>query len=88
MGDPKPGTMRYASLRGVVDILLAVCAEFHITESELFDDWGSRSSGKAKQRAAFEIRARGLSWPEVGKVLGVHHTTALRAAKRWEKGRA
>lgn len=85
MADPKPGTMKYAILRGVGIVLVDICAEYNITPDELFGAWGIRSSWKAKQKAAYLLRQRGLSWPEVGKILGRSHTTVIKAAGRYEK---
>lgn len=82
---PKPGTWRYATMRGVCEPLNDVCEEFNITIDELFGERGSRSIGKAKQKAAYLLRQRGLSWPEVGKILGRSHTTVIKAAGRYEK---
>ena len=36
----------------------------------------------AKDARAFQLRVEGMAWREIGRALGVHHTTALRAARR------
>ena len=37
---------------------------------------------KARQSAAWLLRGQGMSLPEVGRVLGVHHTTVLHACRK------
>lgn len=86
MPDPKPGTWRHVEMRGVQGVILDMCAEFNVSVNEVLGGWGSRSATKAKQKAAYLLRQRGLTWSEVGKILGRSPATVLKAAGRYERG--
>lgn len=81
----KGGTMGYAEKRNVDDILTEVCGFYGISTGELFSDIRMKSVANAKASVAYRLRMRGLSWPEVGKVLGRHHTTVMKAAKAFAR---
>jgi len=83
MAMPKEGTLEYAEVRGVDQMLLALCRARNITLEELLSDLRVQSIARARAEAAYKLRMRGMSWPEVGAVLGKHHTAVMTAAKGW-----
>lgn len=74
----EPGTIRYAAVRGVLDLLEMVAERNRVSLGELLQRRGERASSVvalARADAIRELIKLGFLRAEVGRILGVDHST-------------
>lgn len=72
-----PAVVALPPVRPPADVLVSVCSAYGVTLDALLGPSRSRWIGKARIAAAAELRAMGMSFPDIGAVLGRHHTTVM-----------
>ena len=64
----------------------AVCARFFVTWEEMASDSRARDIARPRQVLMFLARERtALSFPEIGDIMGKHHTTVLHGFRTIQK---
>lgn len=71
--------------RRLLPLFERVAAEHHVTVDELRGRGRTKAVVAARKKMTAELRLLGLSWPEVGNVLGRDHTAVMNLAKTMPK---
>jgi chromosomal replication initiation ATPase DnaA len=82
---PKPGTVRYAAVRGVLDVLEMVATRGGVSLAELLSRQRTAPITRARADAVRTLVELGHAQIEVGRMLGIDHTTVnyhIRGRKR------
>ena len=71
--------------RGLIQVLRKLCLAYHVTLDDVLLGHAQTGVVRARDASAFLLLNRGLSSNEVGRLLGMDHTSILACRVRHEK---
>ena len=71
-------------MRGLIDVAKAVVARHRgVTLVDVLSRDRSADVAEARAHLVYELYDEVRSYPRVGRLLGIHHTSAMAARRRW-----
>lgn len=67
----------------ILDLEEDVLHECRVTLTDIMGDTQSRNIVLAREQLAWELRSFGLSLPQIGSLMGKHHTAAMLMIRAW-----
>jgi chromosomal replication initiation ATPase DnaA len=68
---------------GLLDGLIAIAKENHVLLDHVFSDSRSKNVLRARTACYLHLRDKGLSYPEIGRIMMRDHTTIIHVIKKY-----
>lgn len=68
--------------RRLLSIVQEAAELYHVRPEEILGRGRSKSIARARHSVFLSLRVRGLSYPEIGRLMGRDHTTVLAVCQR------